>query len=113
MIVNTPKPPYVAVIFTNTHRDEVINGSEANPYIQTADAMVTLAAQQDGYLGMESARNKDGFGMTISYWRDEDSVKKWKANADHLQAQKAGRHKWYKNYKTRIATVSRDYGFNS
>ncbi len=103
-IATTPKPPYIAVIFTNIYKPETGDG-----YSQTADAMVELAAKQDGYLGIESVRDKEGTGITVSYWRDEDSIKKWKAVGAHQAAQKAGKKKWYKAYTTRIATVSRDY----
>ena len=69
--------------------------------------MVELAAQQPGFLGVESAREE--LGITVSYWSDLDSIKAWKRNAEHLVAQKMGREKWYSNYKTRIARVERDY----
>ena len=50
-------------------------------------------------------------GITVSYWQDLDSIKKWKENAEHSIAQVQGRKKWYQSYKTRIAKVERDYGF--
>lgn len=103
MIAKTPTPPYYAVIFTSirTNIDE--------SYAITADAMVALVQQQPGFLGAESARND--IGITVSYWADLDSIKQWKSNTDHLLAQKLGREKWYKSFKTRIAKVERDYEF--
>ena len=71
--------------------------------------MVELAEQQSGYLGAESAREE--LGITVSYWRDLESIKQWKSNAEHLEAQKLGRKQWYQSYKTRIAKVERDYSF--
>jgi heme-degrading monooxygenase HmoA len=70
--------------------------------------MAELAARQPGYLGMESAR--DGLGITVSYWRDQDSARAWKAIAAHTAAQRLGRERWYADYRVRIATVQRDYG---
>src|SRR5437870_3468707 len=105
MIANTPKPPYYAVIFTSL-RTEGDNNYEA-----TADLMVELAEKQEGYLGIESAR--DGLGITVSYWATLDSIKAWKAQVDHAAAQRMGRDKWYSEYKTRICLVERDYGFHS
>jgi heme-degrading monooxygenase HmoA len=102
MIASTPQPPYYAVIFTSTRK-----GDEG--YAAMADAMEELAAQQEGYLGIESARND--IGITVSYWRSLEAIKNWKANADHLMAQKYGREKWYASYKVRICKVERDYGF--
>lgn len=75
-----------------------------------ADRMVALAGRQEGFLGMETARNE--LGITVSYWRDLDSIKKWKHHTEHLMAQEKGRKEWYKHYKTRICKVERDYGFD-
>ncbi len=101
-IATTPKPPYYAVIFTS-HRTEGDYG-----YDEMATRMVKLAAQQPGFLGVESAR--ENVGITISYWTDLESIKAWKYHAEHLVAQEQGRAHWYRKYKTRIAKVERDYG---
>jgi len=102
MIATTPKPPYFAVIFTST-RTEGDDG-----YGDAANRMVELAEQQPGFLGIESAREK--VGITVSYWADLDSIKNWKMNAEHLDAQKKGRQSWYDSFKVRISKVERDYG---
>jgi len=102
LIANTPEPPYYAVIFSN-HRTQVDEG-----YEDMAIRMVELASQQPGFLGVESVREE--LGVTVSYWKDLDSIKNWKANAEHLVAQKLGHEKWYSSFKTRIAKVERDYG---
>ena len=105
MIAKTPLPPYFAVIFTSEmNKDE-------DGYAEMADKMIVLASAQDGFLGIESARNE--MGITVSYWRDLESIKKWKMQTDHLFAQKEGRSRWYAKYKVRISTVERDYGFES
>ena len=49
--------------------------------------------------------------ITVSYWKDLASIRHWKRNLDHLQAQKLGKEKWYLQYKLRICLVERDYGF--
>jgi heme-degrading monooxygenase HmoA len=102
VIANTPTPPYFAVIFTST-RTPGDNG-----YSEMAEKMVTLAAQQPGFLGIESAR--EDVGITVSYWADLDAIKQWKANTEHLTAQKMGHQSWYDGFKVRIAKVERDYG---
>lgn len=101
-IATTPKPPYYAVIFTSL-RTEGDHG-----YADMADKMAQLASEQPGFIGIESAREE--VGITVSYWRDLESIKQWKANAEHLVAQKLGREQWYSSFKTRIAKVERDYG---
>jgi heme-degrading monooxygenase HmoA len=101
-IAATPPPPYVAVIFTSLRT----RGDKG--YTQTAAAMNELAARQPGYLGLESAR--EGVGITVSYWRDEPSARAWKQVAAHLAVQRRGREVWYRDYRVRVATVTRDYG---
>lgn len=103
MIAKTPRPPYYAVIFTTT-RTEGNNG-----YEEMAEKMSALAATMPGYLGAESARND--IGITVSYWKDLDSIKHWKYQTDHAMARDLGREKWYATYRLRIALVERDYGF--
>jgi heme-degrading monooxygenase HmoA len=102
-IAKTPEPPYYAVIFSSL-RTEGDNG-----YGEMADRMMALAAQQPGYLGVESAR--DALGITVSYWRSLEEIAAWKRVVDHLEAQRRGRADWYIAYRTRIAKVERDYGF--
>ena len=103
MIANTPQTPYYAVIFSSMRSNIEDN------YDEMADKMVELAKIQDGFLGIEYARNE--IGVTVSYWKDLDSIKKWKENADHTIAREKGRKYWYSSFKTRIALVERDYGF--
>lgn len=100
-IANTPPAPYYAVIFTSL-RTAVDEG-----YGHMAERMLAQAAQQPGFLGVESAR--EGLGITVSYWKDLESIRAWKAHAEHQLAQQLGHAKWYAAFKTRIAKVERDY----
>ncbi len=103
MIAKTPEPPYYAVIFSSLRTEEI------EGYAEMADLLVELASMQEGFMGIESARNE--LGITVSYWKDLESIRKWKQHTDHVIAQKKGRTDWYKHYKTRIAKVERDYEF--
>ena len=103
----TPEPPYYAVIFISK-RTPGDNG-----YGKMSDRMVELAQQQPGFLGVDSARSDDGIGITVAYWKDEASIKAWKQNLEHLEAQDQGRKKWYECYQLRIAKVERAYGFEA
>jgi heme-degrading monooxygenase HmoA len=104
-IARTPEPPYVAVVFTSL-RTEGDNG-----YSVMSARMDRLAAEQPGYLGLESVRDPDGVtGITVSYWADEDAARAWKQVAEHLVAQERGREMWYSDYRVRVASVLRDYG---
>ena len=104
VIAKTPAPPYYAVIFTSL-RTDLDTG-----YDDTAQRMEELAAQQPGFLGVESAR--EDCGITISYWQSLEAIAAWKQQSEHLLAQQRGREDWYSAYKTRIAYVERDYEFS-
>jgi len=103
MIAKTPKPPYYAVIFTSVRTNEEDN------YDQMADELNELAKEQHGFLGMESARNE--VGITVSYWDNLESIKKWKNNMEHIVFREKGRSTWYSEFKVRICKVEREYGF--
>ena len=103
-IASTPQPPYYAVIFTSLRTDA------ESGYGRMAERMVELAAQQPGFLGVESARDAGGLGITVSYWESEEAIARWKANAEHRVAQEAGRKTWYRDYQLRVARVEREYG---
>lgn len=103
IFAQTPQPPYYAVIFTS------VKNTEDNGYYEMAEKMLTLAKQQEGFLGAESAR--EDIGITVSYWKNLESIKAWKNNSQHLEAQYKGRQQWYKAFKTRICKVERDYDF--
>lgn len=104
MIAQTPPPLYYAVIFTS------VRTPGDNGYAEMAQQMVALAQQQDGFLGMESAR--EDIGITVSYWKDLASIEKWRNHIDHTIARNRGRSIWYSKFKTRIAFVERDNEFN-
>jgi heme-degrading monooxygenase HmoA len=99
----TPQPPYYAVIFANQR------GVSDATYAQTAARMVELAKDQPGYLGIESARGDDGFGITVSYWESEDAIRNWKFQTEHIVAQETGIKDWYEHYELRVAKVERAY----
>jgi len=98
-------PPYTAVIFSSVRT----SGAD-DEYAAAAARMEELAAEQPGYLGIESARGVDGFGLTVSYWRTADDARAWKRVAEHREAQRRGREEWYATWTVRIATVEREYG---
>ena len=101
-IADTPRPPYVAVIFTNVQTDDL------DGYAEMAERMEVLAAEQPGYLGFESARS--GLGIAVSYWATDADARAWKQVVDHAEAQRLGREQWYASYRVRVATVEREYG---
>ncbi len=99
-------PPYFAVIFTSL-RTDIDDG-----YAETSDRMLELAADQPGFLGVESVR-EGAFGITVSYWASLDAIRCWKKHGEHLIAQRRGRTEWYDDYRTRVCRVERHYGPDS
>jgi heme-degrading monooxygenase HmoA len=95
-------PPYYAVVFTSQRTDVDPPGYEK---------MVLLAKKQEGFLGVDSLRDTNCAGITVSYWKDIPAIKVWKNQIDHLLAQKDGKSKWYSHYNVRIARVEKDYEF--
>lgn len=77
-----------------------------------AERMLELAAQQTGFLGVESVRGADGVGITVSYWSSLESIRNWKAVSEHRAAQELGRSQWYAAYRVRVCRVEQEYGFN-
>lgn len=105
-LAQTPPPPYFAVIFTSLRTE----GDDAG-YGEMSKRMVEAGSKYPGFLGLESARNAEGLGITVSYWKDEESIRAWKADMDHRVAQAKGKATWYSRYEVRIAKVERAYGF--
>jgi heme-degrading monooxygenase HmoA len=95
------------VIFASTRT----GSGDDDGYASMADRMVELAAQQPGYLGVESTRDADGFGITVSYWATQEDILAWKAHGEHTLAREQGRSDWYAGYELRVARVERAYGW--
>ena len=94
---------YYAVIFTS------ITGDDLSDYQEWSDKMIELAKSIPGFISVESARST--IGITVSYWKDLESISNFKRLADHRYAQQRGRDQWYQNYRVRVCRVERDYSF--
>lgn len=98
-------PPYYAVIFS-----ALKTGEDAAGYSDAAARMTELAATSEGYLGVETIRQGPST-ITVSYWRDEAAITRWRENVEHVEARRNGRQTWYADFRLRIAKVERSYGF--
>ncbi|MHC2834074.1 antibiotic biosynthesis monooxygenase family protein [Bacillus sp. F9_6S_D1_P_5] len=97
---------YYAVIFTSNLSNDTAD------YSTVADKMEELAKQQPGFLGVESARDQAGLGITISYWKSLEAIENWKQNVLHKEAKKRGREQWYENFHLRICLVEKEFKFH-
>ena len=105
--VELPEPPYLAVIFSSQRRAD-----HEDSYSVTVDRMEELARRQPGFLGVESVRDNDGRGITVSYWKDLESIQSWRKHSEHLVAQETGRTKWYESFRLKICRVERASSFH-
>ena len=96
------KPPSgsIAVTFITRLKPEAYDDG----YDDTSMRMIELVKDQPGFLGAESARGDDGFGITVSYWKDDASIKAWRENPEHALAMKKGMG-WYDVYTTVRSTI--------
>ena len=80
-------------------------------YMAVVDTLREDLAKADGFIGLErfeSITTKGRF-LSLQFWRDDESVRKWRNLQKHREAQKKGRGSIFKSYRLRIAEVRRDY----
>ena len=99
------KPPYFATIFTTQLGDDL------EGYDEASDLMAELVEKYDGFMGMHSARDEDGYGITVCYWKTEDSITGWREDLEHQAVQLKGRGEWYRKYTIQLAEIKRSSFF--
>jgi heme-degrading monooxygenase HmoA len=108
-----PEPPYWAVVFSSRRRAaDPPDDAPDDGYGAAADRMARLASGYDGFLGIESTRGPDGFGVTVSYWSSPEAIRAWRDDVEHTRTREAGRARWYDHYELRVARVERAYGWD-
>jgi heme-degrading monooxygenase HmoA len=83
-------------------------------YLDIAGALRPKLEQIDGFISIErfASLSDEGKVLSLSFWRDEAAVIRWRAHAEHQAAQARGRHELFEDYRIRVAAVIRDYGLN-
>lgn len=98
------------------HMFAVIFKAEINEldaeYTEVAERMRNLAINEYGCTEFTALTEGDT-EIAISYWEDDDQIRKWKQNAEHLSAQAKGKSKWYKSYTVQVVEVLREYRSNA
>jgi len=105
-MLDLPAPPYFAVVFTS-RRTEL----DKELYDQVSDELDEHGKSAPGFLGIQSRRNTEGYGVTVSYWRDMASIQAWRQDAEHRAAKANGRSRWYDQYRIEIARVETAHTF--
>jgi heme-degrading monooxygenase HmoA len=80
-------------------------------YIQIASELKPLLSDTPGFISIErfQSLNTPGKILSLSWWKDEDSVAGWKRNVMHQAAQQEGKQSIFSFYRIRVASVFRDY----
>ena len=104
LILETPEPPYYAVVFT------AVMSADLKGYDETNRRLRAEAEKIPGFLGVETAGD-DREHISVVYWKTLDAIEQWRNHADHRTAKKQGRARWYDRYKIRICRVETDSGF--
>lgn len=77
-------------------------------YSTMAQRMRELAIRDYG-CGEFTAVTEDNYEIAISYWENQEQIKRWKQDAEHLVAQELGRSLWYSSYKVEVVKIIRQY----
>jgi heme-degrading monooxygenase HmoA len=97
----------VALFSTKLRADADIGDYEA-----TGQRMVDLVQQLPGFVSMESYAGDDGAELTVARFTSEAAVEEWRTNPEHLEAQAAGRDRFYERYHIEICSPVRSYSFD-
>jgi heme-degrading monooxygenase HmoA len=99
----------IAVIFEVIPRD-----GKADSYFELAAGLRGQLEKIDGFISVERFQSltQPGKLLSLSFWRDEDAVRRWRSLELHRGAQRAGRNELFADYRLRVAQVLRDYGMN-
>lgn len=100
----------IAVIFEVDPRP-----GEAARYFELAAALKDDLESVDGFISVERFESlaRPGHYLSLSFWRDEAAVRRWRCHGMHRQAQQQGRDDVFAGYRLRVAPVARDYGMNA
>jgi heme-degrading monooxygenase HmoA len=99
----------IAVIFEVVPRE-----GHADAYFNLAAGLRAQLEAIDGFISVERFQSltQPSKVLSLSFWRDEDAVRRWRELQAHRGAQRAGRGQHFADYRLRVAQVLRDYGLN-
>ena len=99
----------IAVIFEAEPRP-----GQKDAYLEAAATLRPLLNDIDGFVSIErfESLTQPGKILSLSLWRDEDAVSRWRQLEAHRGVQAAGRRSIFADYRLRVAKVIRDYGMN-
>jgi heme-degrading monooxygenase HmoA len=83
-------------------------------YLDIAAKLRPELEKLDGFVSIERFRSlsQEGKILSLSFWRDEEAIARWRQHEEHHAAQLLGRERIFRDYRLRVAAVVRDYGMD-
>ena len=96
----------IAVIF-----EVLVAEDQKQEYLDIAKYLIHKLNENDGFISIERFESlyTPGKILSLSYWRDEESVRYWRNTEEHRTAQEKGRKNIFQDYRIRVVNVIRDY----
>ena len=81
-------------------------------YLDLAAGLRAALDEIDGFISIERFESLQDKGkiLSLSFWRDEEAIRRWRTLEEHRAVQARGRGAIFRDYRLRIAAVVRDYG---
>ena len=81
-------------------------------YLDIAARLRPELEKIEGFISIERfmSLSQDGKILSLSFWRDEEAIARWREQEQHHAAQISGRNSVFRDYRIRVALVVRDYG---
>jgi heme-degrading monooxygenase HmoA len=91
------------------------NAGRKQDYLDIAARLKPELEKIDGFISIERFQSltDETKLLSLSFWRDEDAVRRWRNFPEHREAQAMGRESVFRDYRLRVVSVIRDYGMNS
>ena len=86
--------------------------TEQEGYQEASDLLNRLVADNPGFLG-EQVTHHDDVSVSISYWRDRESIRRWRRQEDHARLQLEAKNRWYSECSVSVCAIERAYGFQA
>ena len=99
------EPPYYVAVFSTVRTEEQAGYAETNARREE------IVRDIPGFLGMDSAQNPGGLGISVAYFRDAEALTQWRTHTEHRAAQQHGREHWYQSYTLHVGKVERSHSF--
>ena len=97
---------YVVIFEVEPEADSV------QDYLDIAARLRPELEKIDGFITIErfESLSQDGKILSLSFWRDEEAIARWRRYEQHHAAQLTGRDRIFRDYRIRVAALVRDYG---